>query len=95
MPDQRTKENKAIYRALNHLCRACGFAGESGTEEMLAVLTIAMELVENEWYIVEQSHDDGLSYDVNSMLADAICKVLAVNEIDKDPGPATAEHPLQ
>jgi hypothetical protein len=69
-----TNRQKAIRTALNQLQLACGLDNsESSTEELFDVLSKAVELVD--WKIVENSHAEGLSYDVNCLLAEAIDSV--------------------
>jgi hypothetical protein len=67
-----TARQKAIVAALNDLMKTCGHSGESGTEAMFQVLADAIDAVAEDWGMVEQSHAEGLSYDVNAMLARAI-----------------------
>ena len=55
---------------------ACGFVGESGSERLFWVLRDAVQMVADEWHIVEQNHKDGLSYNVNALLSDAIAEAL-------------------
>ena len=55
---------------------ACGFVGESGSERLFWVLRDAVQMVADEWHIVEQSHKDGLCYNVNALLSDAIAEAL-------------------
>ena len=76
-----TEKNKRIHKALNVLMEACGFQGESGTEELFDTLLTATANVHEEWNIVNKSHEDGLCYDVNGLLADAIEKVVTTREI--------------
>ena len=64
-----------IRKALNQLMNACGFRGESGSETLFPVLLHAVEAVDAKWdNVVEQSHEDGLRYDVNALLADEFSK---------------------
>lgn len=76
----KIKQTEVINNALDTLMKACGFQGESGTEELFDALSVAMENVQNEWHVVEQSHKDGLCYDVNHMLARALVKELSERE---------------
>jgi hypothetical protein len=55
---------------------ACGFVGESGSEGMFWVLLEAVQKVADNWQIVRESHQDGLSYNVNALLSDAIAEAL-------------------
>jgi hypothetical protein len=74
MPDRK------IDVALDALLGACGFVGESGSERMFWVLFDAVHNVANNWGIVEKSHDDGLCYNVNALLSDAIAEVLKARD---------------
>jgi len=69
-----TDREEAAHAALNQLMTAIGLSGESGTEALFDVLQNAVDDVAGEWHVVEQSHKDGLCYDVNAMLAQAIAK---------------------
>jgi hypothetical protein len=74
-----TPTNRAIHAALNQLMAACGLTGESGTERLfMNVLCPAIGQVEADWDIVDDSHAQGLCFDVNAMLADAIEQQLAL-----------------
>lgn len=73
-----TEEEKEIREALNKIMKACGFSGESGTEGLFMVLQQAVGSVAEQWEdVVEQSHKDGLNYDINSWLACEIAKAAA------------------
>jgi hypothetical protein len=72
MTDVRDK----IEIALDALMGACGFVGESGTERMFGVLFEAVQRVADEWDVVRDSHEDGLCYNVNALLSDAIAEAL-------------------
>jgi hypothetical protein len=78
--DQETlmakETEREINAALNALMAACGIAGESGMERMFWVLQEAVQTVADNWDIVERSHEDGLCYDVNALLSDAIAVIL-------------------
>jgi hypothetical protein len=67
-----TETNRKINTALNSVMTACGLVGESGTEILFDVLHEAIAGVHKEWWIVEQSHNEGLGFDVNALLADQI-----------------------
>ena len=70
-----------IRKALNQLMNACGFRGESGSETLFPVLLHAVEAVDAKWdNVVEQSHEDGLRYDVNALLADELVRSLKQRE---------------
>jgi hypothetical protein len=71
-----TETERKIDAALDALMKACGFTGESGTEAMFWVLHKAVQDVASNWNIVEESHEDGLCYDVNALLSGAIAKAL-------------------
>jgi hypothetical protein len=73
-----------IHKALNQLMTACGLSGESGTEKLFMVLSDAVKAAEVKWGVVEQSHEEGLCYDVNALLADEMVKALA--EMDRRMG---------
>jgi len=60
-----------IYRALNELMAACGLNGESGTEKLAVVLRDIL-LDKNMWRTIKASHAEGLFYDVNALLAEAL-----------------------
>jgi hypothetical protein len=64
-------DTQRIYDALDDLMQACGLSGESGSETLFHALSDATK--ELDFSIVEQSHRDGLCYDVNALLADGIC----------------------
>ena len=68
--------HRKIDIALDALMGACGFVGESGSEGMFWVLRDAVQMVADEWHVVEQSHKDGLCYNVNALLSDAIAEAL-------------------
>lgn len=68
--------NQKIHTALNNLMAACGLNGESGTEILFDALSQAIFGVHEDWWIVEESHKNGLGCDVNSLLADQIKAVL-------------------
>jgi hypothetical protein len=72
-----TEVNRKIYAALNSLMAACGLVGENGTEILFYVLRDAVVSVQNEWSIVEGSHDEGLCFNVNALLAQQIEEALA------------------
>ena len=60
-----------IHKALGDLMVACGLGrSESGTEIFVGVLADAVGGVD--WSVVEQSHKDGLCFDVNCLLAEEI-----------------------
>lgn len=61
---------EAIRTAINQLMKACGLSGESGTEELFLILENAVAAVD--WGIVEESHEEGLCFDVSCLLAEAI-----------------------
>jgi hypothetical protein len=68
-------EQRKIDEALNALMKACGFSGESGTEEMFWVLAEAVGRVIEDWdSVVGASHREGLCYNVNAWLSDEISK---------------------
>jgi hypothetical protein len=60
-----------IYNALNNLMAACGLNGESGTEILASALRDSLDDMEL-WAIVKDSHREGLFYDVNHLLAEAL-----------------------
>jgi hypothetical protein len=64
-----SERNEKIFKALNALMKTCGYSGESGTEAFFDMLFDAVHDVRENWDVVEESHEDGLSFDVNSMLA--------------------------
>ena len=68
--------HRKIDIALDALMGACGFVGESGSEGMFWVLLEAVQKVADNWQIVRESHQDGLSYNVNALLSDAIAEAL-------------------
>jgi hypothetical protein len=69
-----TDKHEAIHAALNSLMKACGLDNsESATEVLFGILEDAVLNVADQWdEVVEQSHRDGLCYDVNALLAQAI-----------------------
>lgn len=67
-----TKQNEEITKALDDLMTACGYKGESGTEWFFGALSTALDEVEENWNIVIQSYEDGLCYNINALLADAL-----------------------
>ena len=71
------REN-AIRTAINQLMSACGLRGESGTEELFLILRDAVDEVD--WGIVEESHREGLCFDVSCLLAEAIEQQLSRRE---------------
>jgi hypothetical protein len=71
-----TIQHAQLHTALNTLMDACGFTGETGTECMFEILEAAAQDVRDQWREVEDSHKDGLCYDVNAMLAYALDKQL-------------------
>ena len=75
-----TEQQTKIHAALNQLMKACDLSGESGTERMFGILSDAIDNVD--WSIVEQSHRDGLCYDVNCLLTDAIIDAQRPHEPD-------------
>lgn len=78
-----TPLHKAIDRPLNDLMKACDYHGESGTEEFFWVLADAVARVKKDWdAVVGQSHRNGLCYDVNALLTDALVDVLSETERD-------------
>ena len=62
--------DEKVYSALNQLMAACGLQGESGSEALLDLLEEAVGNVDRD--IIEQSHADGLCYDVNWLLVEAL-----------------------
>jgi hypothetical protein len=68
--------HRKIDIALDALMGACGFVGESGSEGMFWVLLEAVQNVADNWQIVRESHQDGLSYNVNALLSEAIAEAL-------------------
>lgn len=68
------ERSERIHTALNSLMKACNLQGESGTEKLFFILNEAIDDVD--WNIVEQRHKDGLCYDVNCLLAEAIDNAL-------------------
>jgi hypothetical protein len=81
-----TETNRKIHAALNGLMAACELQGESGTETLFGLLYDAVGNVSDEWHIVDESHDEGLCYDVNCLLADAIEEALGHMDHD-EPSP--------
>lgn len=63
-------DKREIYTALNGLMAACGLSGESGAETLFNVLFEAIHGVDEG--IIEESHAEGLGYDVNTLLAERI-----------------------
>jgi hypothetical protein len=75
------RDKLEIYHALGDLMSACGFSGESGTERLFPVLLEATEAVDVKWdSVVGQSHRQGMSIDVNGLLADEIASILKKRE---------------
>jgi chemotaxis regulatin CheY-phosphate phosphatase CheZ len=73
-----TQTNRDIKKALNALMKACGLSGESGTEQLYEILSgIVLERDLEIRATVEESHANGLCYDVNALLADAVAEVLS------------------
>lgn len=64
-----------IFDALNGLMAACGLQGESGTEELYSMLGSACEELDAEG-VLEESHQQGLCYDMNAALAHKLAKRL-------------------
>jgi hypothetical protein len=82
-----TQTNRNINKALNALMKACGLSGESGTEELYEILfDVIHDYDRKVRETVEQSHADGLCYDVNALLADAISDIISRREIQSTPG---------
>ena len=52
--------------------KACRFSSESGAERPLHVLMDATDRVADSWHEVEESDNQGLCYDGNPMLTQAI-----------------------
>jgi hypothetical protein len=71
-----SNRNRKIDVILDALMSACGFVGESGSERFFWVLFDAVQKVGDEWHVVKQSHKDGLCYNVNALLSDAISEVM-------------------
>ena len=65
-----TRKSK-IYHALNDLMKACGLSGESGTEILAAALREATSDPDM-WETLKDSHREGLCYDMNQLLAEAL-----------------------
>jgi hypothetical protein len=84
--------NRRIKTALNDLMKACGYSGESGTEALFDVLFDAVHDVRENWDIVEESHEDGLGFDVNSMLADHIEEALLTRDGARSSGRQKPDH---
>ena len=84
--------HRKIDNALDALMGACGFVGESGSERLFWVLRDAVQMVADEWHVVEQSHKDGLCYNVNALLSDAIAEALRSRG---NSDAASAETPVQ
>ena len=63
-----------IREALNQLMRACGLYGEGGSEELREILSGAVGKLD--WNAVEQSHREGLGYDVTWPLTEVILNEL-------------------
>ena len=81
-----------IYEALNHLLKACDLTGESGTEVLFDLLSEAVDELDQS--IITRSHEDGLCYDVNALLADGIAakrEGLIIIEVD-EPGKKITEY---
>lgn len=73
-----SQTNLDIKAALDQLADACGLSGESGTEYLFRVLVDVMEHIGvSGASVIVESHKDGLCYDMNSLMADAIEEVLA------------------
>ena len=64
---------------------ACGLRGESGTETLFDLLSQAVVGVHDEWWLVAASHESGLGYDVNELLANQIEGALAQYTQDEAP----------
>jgi len=89
-----TPLERKIDVALDALMGACGFVGESGTERLFCVLYEAVEHVADNWDIVDQSHKDGLCYNVNAMLSSAIAEVLAARRAPDGGAGLRGRHPV-
>jgi hypothetical protein len=74
-----TQEQTEIKRGLNTIMKACGFdQSESSTEAFFEILDSAVgSVAEQREAVVEESHRDGLCFDVNAMLAREIAKAAA------------------
>lgn len=70
---------KSLHYSLNELMAACGLSGESGTEELYDMLGRAVEELEIEG-VLEDSHEQGLCYDMNAALAHKLEKYLTNNQ---------------
>lgn len=63
----------AIDIAVSNLINACGFKGESGTDEFYYLLQEAIDSLDG---TIEKSHEEGLCYDMSSAIAHAIKDIL-------------------
>jgi ABC-type phosphonate transport system ATPase subunit len=63
--------SEKIRTAINQLMAACGYdKSETATESFARMLTRATQNID--WGIVEESHKDGLAFDVSCLLAESI-----------------------
>jgi len=60
-----------LYDALNQVIKLCGLQGESGTEEFYYMLRDILEDLDG---TIEQSHDEGLCYDMCAAIAGELAK---------------------
>ena len=76
-------EGERIYKALNEIMSACGLSGESGMEKLFHILSKAIQDIEDEWDdVVEESHKEGLCYNVNAWLANEIAKAIRDQKLE-------------
>jgi hypothetical protein len=80
-----TAEQEEIHAALNKVMKACGLdTSESSTERLFAILDHAVTAVAEQYDdVVEQSHGEGLCYDVNAWLASEIAKTAATLDAEE------------
>ncbi len=72
----QTQKGK-IETALQGLQQACGFdTSESATASLFEVLALAVERVEQDWDVVEQSYADGLAFNVSALLSSKMEEIL-------------------
>ena len=64
-----TYKKTEIDLAMDHLLKACGLHGESGTEKLFHMLKTAIKELDG---TIEGSHEEGLCYNMNAAIADKL-----------------------
>lgn len=73
-------ERTPIDLALADLLKACGLAGESGTEQLYLWLAHACdELID----VIPESHAEGLCYDMNAALSGKLAEYIEEERIER------------